>query len=52
MNSISTFTTTHDDGTKVKITIQVEQDHYPTWAKWVDFYQESPIAFGLRRSDE
>jgi hypothetical protein len=51
MNSISTFTTTHDDGTKVRITIQVTQDHYPTWAKWLRVYLESPIAYGLKEEE-
>jgi hypothetical protein len=52
MTSSSTFTKTEHDGTKVTVTITVTQDHYPTWAKWVRFYQESPVAFGLTREEK
>jgi hypothetical protein len=51
MTSISTFTKTEHDGTRIKITIEVSQDHYPTWAKWLKVYEESPIAFNLRREE-
>jgi hypothetical protein len=48
-DSIHHFTKTEYDGTKVTVTITVDQDHYPTWAKWVKIYLESPIAYGLER---
>jgi hypothetical protein len=51
MKSKSTYTTTHDDGTKICVTITVEQDHEPTWAKWLRVYLESPIAYGLTKEE-
>jgi hypothetical protein len=49
MNSITHFTKTEHDGTRIKVTIEVSQDHYPTWAKWVKIYEESPISYGLKK---
>lgn len=50
-NSIQTFTKTEHDGTRITVTITVSQDHYPTWAKRVKIYLESPIAYGLEREE-
>lgn len=51
-NSISTFTKTEHDGTRIRITIEVSQDHYPTWTKWHTFYEESPVCFGLEKEEK